>query len=84
MKQPDGNFLTKGATIEDLQLMRKHSAPHVQIKAAGGIRNLKDMLAAIEAGATRIGATAMVVILEDEGLAVDGSQLTDNEDKGSY
>ena len=91
VKQPDGNFLTKGATIEDLQLMRKHSAPHVQIKAAGGIRNLKDMLAAIEAGATRIGATATAAILEGQGtgdkgrgLAVDGSQLTDNNTQGSY
>ena len=100
VKQSDGKFLAKGATIEDLQLMRKHSAPHVQIKAAGGIRNLKDMLAAIEAGATRIGATATVAILEGEGrreeggglpagrqgrgLEIDSSQLTDNNIQGSY
>jgi deoxyribose-phosphate aldolase len=45
--------------------MRKHSAPTVQIKAAGGIRNLKDMLAAIEVGATRIGATATIAIIEE-------------------
>ena len=84
VKQADGKFLTKGATMEDLQLMRKHTAPHVQIKAAGGVRNLKDMLAAIEAGATRIGATATVAILEDQGLAVDGSQLKGKDDKGGY
>lgn len=65
VKQDNGLFLTKGATLPDLILMRKHSAPSVQIKAAGGIRNLKDMLAAIEAGATRIGATATVAIIEE-------------------
>jgi len=66
VKQSDGKFLAKGATIEDLQLMRKHSAPNVQIKASGGIRNLKDTLAAIEVGATRIGASATVAILEGQ------------------
>jgi deoxyribose-phosphate aldolase len=65
VKQDNGMFLTKGATLPDLILMRKHSAPTVQIKAAGGIRNLKDMLAAIEVGATRIGATATAVIIEE-------------------
>ena len=64
VKQADGTFLTKGATIDDLKLMRKHADPTVQIKAAGGVRNLKDMLAAIEAGATRIGATATAAIME--------------------
>lgn len=65
VKQDNGMFLTKGATLPDLILMRKHSAPTVQLKAAGGIRNLKDMLAAIEVGATRIGATATVAIIEE-------------------
>jgi deoxyribose-phosphate aldolase len=65
VKQENGMFLTKGATLNDLILMRKHSGPEVQIKAAGGIRNLKDMLAAIEVGATRIGATATVAIIEE-------------------
>jgi deoxyribose-phosphate aldolase len=73
-------FLTKGATLNDLILMRKHSAPTVQIKAAGGIRNLKDMLAAIEVGATRIGATATAVIIEE---FLGSSSVTDNS-KGSY
>jgi deoxyribose-phosphate aldolase len=56
--------MTKGATLEDLKLMREHCAPEVKIKAAGGIRTLSDMLKAIDAGATRIGATATEVILE--------------------
>ena len=80
VKQDNGMFLTKGATLPDLILMRKHSAPSVQIKAAGGIRNLKDMLAAIEVGATRIGATATVAIIEE---FLGSSTITDNS-KGSY
>ena len=65
MKQKNGMFLTRGATIEDLILMRKHSAPHIQIKAAGGIRKLSHFLEAIEAGATRIGATATETIINE-------------------
>jgi deoxyribose-phosphate aldolase len=80
VKQDNGMFLTKGATLPDLILMRKHSAPTVQIKAAGGIRNLKDMLAAIEVGATRIGATATAAIIEE---FLGSSSVTDNS-KGSY
>ena len=76
VKQEDGKFLAKGATMEDLLLMRKHTAPHIQIKAAGGVRNLKDMLAAIGAGATRIGATATAAILE--------GQETKKEEQGGY
>lgn len=80
VKQDNGMFLTKGATLPDLILMRKHSSPAVQLKAAGGIRNLKDMLAAIEVGATRIGATATVAIIEE---FMGSSTITDNS-KGSY
>ena len=80
VKQDNGMFLTKGATLNDLILMRKHSGPEVQIKAAGGIRNLKDMLAAIEVGATRIGATATVAIIEE---FLGSTDTTDNS-KGAY
>jgi len=83
VKQADGKFQTQGATLADLYLMRKHSAPHVKVKAAGGIRNLKDMLAAIEAGATRIGATATIAILE-EAAGKSGEKSSPTEDKGSY
>ncbi|MEY4628725.1 MAG: hypothetical protein RLZZ595_1051 [Bacteroidota bacterium] len=80
VKQDNGMFLTKGATLPDLILMRKQSGPEVQLKAAGGIRNLKDMLAAIEVGATRIGATATVAIIEE----FLGSTNTTDNSKGSY
>ena len=67
-KQADGSYNYKGATPEDLILMRKHSAPEVEVKAAGGIRTLEDTLKVRELGVTRIGATATEAII----LAVDG------------
>ena len=48
---------TGGATHDDLKLMRKHSADHVQIKAAGGVRDLDALLAVRELGVTRVGAS---------------------------
>jgi deoxyribose-phosphate aldolase len=65
VKQDNGMFLTHGATLEDIKLMKTHCSPEVNIKAAGGIRTLNDMLKAIDAGATRIGATATAAILEE-------------------
>lgn len=58
-------FGTSGATLEDLQLMRKHSPPHVQVKAAGGIRTFAALLEARAAGVTRCGATKTIDILEE-------------------
>jgi deoxyribose-phosphate aldolase len=65
VKQPDGNFNYKGATLADVELMRKHSGPAVQVKCAGGVRTLDDLLKMKEAGATRSGATATETILTD-------------------
>lgn len=65
VKQADGSMNYTGATVEDIQLFRKHCAPDVQIKAAGGIRNLTQILQMIDAGATRVGATATVAILKE-------------------
>src|SRR5215468_2504049 len=48
---------TGGATIEDLTLMRKHSPPHVQVKAAGGVRDLDTLLKIRDLGVTRCGAS---------------------------
>jgi deoxyribose-phosphate aldolase len=56
---------TGGATDEDLILMRKHSPAHVQVKAAGGIRDLDRLLRAREIGCTRVGATATQAILDE-------------------
>lgn len=54
-----------GATDEDLKLMRRCSPPHVQVKAAGGVRDYQRLLAVREIGVTRVGATATKVILDD-------------------
>ena len=48
-----------------MQLFKKHIGPHVQIKAAGGIRSVEAMKAYIEAGCTRIGASAAVGLLQN-------------------
>ncbi len=58
-------FGTGGSTLEDLRLMRRHCPPHVQVKAAGGIRSLDALLEARTAGATRVGATRTADILEE-------------------
>jgi deoxyribose-phosphate aldolase len=63
VKQSDGRYSYRGATHEDLVLMRKHSAPEVQVKAAGGVRTLEDTLKVRELGVTRIGATATEAIV---------------------
>lgn len=54
-----------GATLEDLALMRKHSPPQVQIKAAGGVRTLDKLLEVRSIGVTRVGASRTVDILEE-------------------
>ena len=58
-------FGTGGATDEDLILMRKHSPAHVQVKAAGGVRDLDRLLRVRELGCTRSGATATQAILDE-------------------
>jgi deoxyribose-phosphate aldolase len=54
-----------GATDHDLQLMRRCSPPHVQVKAAGGVRTFDRLLAVRAIGVTRVGATASVTILDE-------------------
>ncbi len=56
---------TSGATDQDLILMRRHSPAHVQVKAAGGIRDLDRLLRVREIGCTRCGATATQAILDE-------------------
>jgi deoxyribose-phosphate aldolase len=54
-----------GATLDDLKLMRAFSPPHVQVKAAGGVRSFETRLAVRAVGVTRVGATATKAILDD-------------------
>ncbi len=55
---------TTGATVEDIKLMRQSVKPEMEIKAAGGIRDLETALAMIEAGASRIGTSSGVKIMK--------------------
>lgn len=56
---------TGGATHDDLRLMRKHAAPHIQVKAAGGVRDLDAQLEVRAIGVTRIGATRTASMLDE-------------------
>ena len=72
VKGSDGKYNYKGATEHDLILMRKHCSPGVQIKAAGGVRTLDDLLHVKSLGVTRIGATATKSILDDAYQRFEG------------
>jgi deoxyribose-phosphate aldolase len=56
---------TGGATLEDLRLMRAHAPPHVQVKAAGAVRDLDRVLEVRALGVTRVGATRTREILDE-------------------
>ncbi len=58
-------YAESGATTEDLKLMREHSPPWVQVKAAGGVRTLERLLEVRAIGVSRVGATATKAILDD-------------------
>ena len=57
-------FSTGGATVEDVALMRQTVGPDMGVKASGGARSYEDAQAFIEAGATRIGTSSGVAIME--------------------
>jgi deoxyribose-phosphate aldolase len=83
VKGADGRFSTQGATISDLELMRRSCPVSIQVKAAGGVRTYAEMLRAIDAGATRIGATATQTIL-DEAANGDGNTLVSSGKDSGY
>jgi deoxyribose-phosphate aldolase len=58
-------FSTGGATVADVALMRKAVGPELGVKAAGGIRSYEDAQKMVAAGATRIGASASVKIMQE-------------------
>ena len=65
VKGENGLYSYKGATEHDIRLMRKHCSPEVQVKAAGGVRDLDRLLMVRDWGATRVGATATAGIMEE-------------------
>ena len=65
VKGDDGKYSYTGATIANLELMKKTVGENVKVKAAGGVRSLDGLIAVQKAGCTRCGATATISILED-------------------
>jgi deoxyribose-phosphate aldolase len=59
-------FSGGGATVEDISLMRKTVGPDMGVKASGGVRDYEGAKAMIEAGATRIGASSGIAIVNGE------------------
>ncbi len=64
-------FGTGGATKEDIALMRKTVGPDMGVKASGGVRSLEDFEAMVAAGATRIGASSGVQIMQGKKANTD-------------
>ncbi len=65
VKQTDGSYGYRGATSEDLQLMRASCSERVQVKAAGGVRDLDGLIRVRDLGASRCGATATAAMLDE-------------------
>ncbi|HXR46101.1 MAG TPA: deoxyribose-phosphate aldolase [Candidatus Limnocylindrales bacterium] len=65
VKQPDGGYNYQGATAHDLELMRAACSPRVQVKAAGGVRDLDNLIRVRDLGASRCGASATAAILDE-------------------
>ena len=72
-------YAPSGATLDDLRLMRKHAAPHVQVKAAGGVRTLDELLAVRDLGVTRCGASRTADMLGEarKRLGIPSVELAD-------
>ena len=65
VKGADGKYSYQGATEHDLRLMRAACSPKVQVKAAGGVRDLDGLILVRDLGASRCGATATVAMLDE-------------------
>ncbi len=65
VKQPDGSYNYAGATEHDLALMRAHVSASVQVKAAGGVRDLDGLIRVRDLGGSRCGATATAAMLDE-------------------
>lgn len=83
VKQENGIYATKGATLQHLKLMLRYCGPGVQIKAAGGVRTLDDLLLVRSLGISRIGTSATAAILEEAGTRGIGEAPVEVEIKHS-
>ncbi|KAK6611410.1 deoxyribose-phosphate aldolase [Botrytis cinerea] len=77
VKQNNGMYNYQGATLPHLNLMRENVKEGVQIKAAGGVRTLDDLLRVRALGVTRVGATATEAILEEASRRGIGEELVE-------
>jgi len=78
VKGADGNYSYQGATEHDLKLMRESCSPKVQVKAAGGVRDLDGLIRVRDLGASRCGASATAAILDEyqkPAGSVDGLKI---------
>ena len=65
-------FGTGGATMKDIELLKANIGPGVRVKASGGVRTAEDILAYLEAGVDRIGASGSISAFEGRNKAEDG------------
>jgi deoxyribose-phosphate aldolase len=88
IKQADGSYNYQGATEHDLQLMRQSCSPRVEVKAAGGVRDLDGLIKVRALGGTRCGATATAAMLDEyRRRAASGGAATNGAGalgKGGY
>lgn len=88
IKQPDGSYNYQGATEHDLRLMRESCSPSVEVKAAGGVRDLDGLIKVRDLGGTRCGATATAAMLDEYRRRVAAGESTSSEagalGKGGY
>lgn len=88
VKGSDGKYSYQGATAHDLQLMRANCSSKVQVKAAGGVRDLDALIQVRDLGATRCGATATAAMLDEyrrrEGGAAKAKQAGSSLGSGGY
>jgi len=77
-------FAPSGATHDDLRLMRANTSAATRIKAAGGVRTLDALLAVMDLGVTRVGATATQAIIEEFRARKAGGTLAATAREGGY
>lgn len=65
-------YSSRGVSLEDIKCIAEHRAPHLKVKASGGIRSLDFALDLIEAGADRLGSSSAVAILEAYQASLEG------------
>jgi deoxyribose-phosphate aldolase len=82
VKGADGKYNYRGATEEDVKLMRAACSPRVQVKAAGGVRDLDGLILVRDLGASRCGASATVAMLDEYRKRAAAEQISGSQSKG--